>query len=69
MDNLDNPFPFRKKIFRPQDGFVFMRTNDFKDHDGKLHPQHDYVSYDNEGNILPRRVFSMPMTDEKIFRL
>jgi hypothetical protein len=49
---------------------MFTRTNDFKEHDGiDTNPQHDYVGYNSQGDIYPRRIYSMPMVDENIFRL
>ena len=61
---------YRKRIFPPLCGFMFTRTNDFKEHDGiDNNPQHDYVGYNSQGDIYPRRIYSMPMVDENIFRI
>lgn len=70
IDQLENKIPYRKRIQTPDKGFTFLRTDDFQSWDGiTTNPQHDYVIYNKDGNMIPKRIFDFPMIDEKIFRI
>lgn len=69
MDQLENPYPYRKMIFPAFTGFIFTRTQELYEYNGEVKPQYDYVLHDKQGNLIPNRILDMPMHDEKIFRL